>query len=140
MTTGVPGEPSSITSTRTPSGTSTTTMVTLPPGAPDRVCRIALVTSSDVSKVAASGSAAAPSSPGGRIPVMNARAAATSSGRPGIVSEPKIEVRCLLPAPEPLPARLFRGVSIRLSLPSRRQPAPREPPGHRQASRHRSAG
>jgi len=41
-------------STRTPCGTSMTTMVTVPPSTPDLVCWMALVTISEVSKVAAS--------------------------------------------------------------------------------------
>src|ERR1700744_4686609 len=52
----------------TPSGTSTTTTVTDPSPAPEAGCRIAFVTSSDVSNVAASESIRRPLPLGGRGP------------------------------------------------------------------------
>ncbi len=82
-----------MTSMSTPSATSTTTMVTAPPGAPDAVCTIAFVTSSDVSKVAVSASTAGVLPTAESVRATKARAPDTSSGRPGIVAEPRIAAR-----------------------------------------------
>ena len=115
----MPAEPSSITSTSTPSGTSITTIVTVPPSAPDAVCWMAFVTSSEVSKVAASESTVRPLPVAAMVRVMKARAAATSAGRPWIVSEPRTAVRCLgsRAATGPGVGRVLRGVSICACLP-----------------------
>jgi inosine-uridine nucleoside N-ribohydrolase len=83
-TSGPPrGVPSSMTSTIRPSGTSTTTIVTVPPSRPELVCSTALVTSSDVRRAAVS-SALGPASA-----MTNARARETCSGRPGTVRVPR---------------------------------------------------
>ena len=71
-----------------------TTMVTVPPGAPESVCWMAFVTSSEVSKVAASQST--PGTPA-RVRAMKDLAPATCSGLPGTVTEPRIAARCLVP-------------------------------------------
>ena len=105
LTTGVPSEPSSITSTSTPSGTSTTTIVTVPPGAPDAVCWMAFATSSDVSKVAASESSAGVLS-AATGPRDERAGTGDLLGRPGMVAEPRMAVE-----------RLFRGVFICACLP-----------------------
>jgi hypothetical protein len=117
LTTGVPPDPSSITSMRTPSGTPTSTIVTEPSGEPDAVCMIALVTSSDVSRVATSGSTRWPGPAADSVRVTKARAPETSSARPRIVSEPRIAVRASSAEAGPGAGRLFRGVSICASLP-----------------------
>jgi hypothetical protein len=69
---------------------------------------MAFVTSSDVSKVAASESMAAPLPAAASVRVTNARAPATSLGVPGIVTEPMIA---------PRPAWVMVGVSICACLP-----------------------
>ena len=86
------------------------------------VCWIAFVTSSDVSNVAASESTLLPLLGAAMVRVMKARALETSSGRPGIVSEPRIAVRFLAPSVAIVPSagRLFRGVSICACLPMSR--------------------
>src|SRR6266566_44630 len=78
-------------STRTPCGTPMTTMVTVPPSTPDLVCWTALVTISEVSKVAASWSA--PTWCELSVRATKALALATCSGRPGRVSEPRTVAR-----------------------------------------------
>jgi hypothetical protein len=113
------GDPSSITSTSTPSATSMTTIVTVPPSAPDAVCWMAFVTSSEVSKVAASESTVRPLPVAAMVRVTNARAAETSAGCPGIVSEPRTAGRRLgsRAATGPGVGRVLRGVSICACLP-----------------------
>jgi hypothetical protein len=68
-----------------------TTMVTVPPSTPDLVCWTALVTISEVSKVAASWSA--PTWCELSVRATKALAVATCSGRPGMVSEPRTVAR-----------------------------------------------
>jgi len=96
-----------------------TTTVTAPPSAPDAVCWMAFVTSSEVSKIAASESTVRSLPVAAMIRVMKARAAETSAGRPGIVSEPRTAVRCLASraATGPGVGRVLRGVSICACLP-----------------------
>src|ERR1700678_3492488 len=99
-----------MTSTSTPRGAPMTTMVT-EPSTPDLVCWIALVTISEVSKVAASLStlrwlAAS-------VLITNARAAETWLGCPSIVSEPRTDARGLLVLGRGAPG----GVSMFMSLP-----------------------
>jgi hypothetical protein len=91
LTTGVPADPSSTTSTRIPPGSPRITTVTLPPGRPESVCRRAFVTSSDVSNVAASESMTG--SPAASVRATNLRTSDTCSGSPATVTDPRIEAR-----------------------------------------------
>jgi hypothetical protein len=76
-----------MTSMSTPSAMAATTTVTLPPSVPDLVCTIALVTSSEESKVAPSVSILAiPAS----VRLMKPRTCDTYRGSPGIVNDPSM--------------------------------------------------
>jgi hypothetical protein len=89
------------------------TIVTVPDGPPEALCLIALVTSSDVSNVAASESTLPPLPAAASVRVTKARVRRTSCGLPGIVSEPRTAFRRLGAGR----GRLLTGVSICACLP-----------------------